>query len=499
MRAAIAFLKGISEAVAEAAEFPRSRNSCESRYGRSVVPWSLASLFVLLVCTFGPGLAAEPALRPVVEIEDDVYTYKPANNGSGPLWCAGSTCLVRSGEHVLASGLETLEGVTPLNNCRWTLFRRGEAGWELVRVDEEGRTREPCPMVGFGDGRVFLSVNPTLTGLEAGSGPARPEILEFEAADPKGGVETLAPKWDGEPPFTEHSYRSFAADGARREMILFQNIGYTHAEWAFLGADGNWAGAGKLVWPFGAEYDRPQPIRVCYPNVMLKDRAVHFCGVSDVVEPYDKWRAFKKKITGRDWDYDFRRLFYTWTPNVVSDDFRPWVEIASRDKTCGWIFPRDLWVGPDGRVHVLWSERAIDTRLREEFFPDVKQSEALNYAVVREGEVVLRRTLVLAEEGGAAEVASAARFQITPGGRLFVFYYVSGTDAEGKRVSENRLVELLGDGVPGKPVAVPLEHPLSNYFTATVRGGSPPSTTLDLLGTRAGSAATMSYARIRLW
>lgn len=456
-------------------------------------------LCVIQACSLQPNYAAEPALRPVVEIEEDVYTYKPADNGSGPMWCAGSTCLVRSGEEVLASGLETLPDLKPLNNCRWTLFRRREAGWELELVDEVGRTREPCPMVGFGDGRVFLSVNPTLTGPEARSGPARPEILQFEASDPKGAMETLAPKWDGEPPFSEHTYRSFAADGARREMILFQNIGYTHAEWAFRDADGKWPAAGKLVWPFGAEYDRPQPIRVCYPNVMLEDRAVHFCGVSDINEPYEKWRAYKKKITGRDWDFDFRRLFYTWTPDVTTEEFRSWVEIASRDKTCGWIFPCDLWAGPDGRVHVLWSERAIDTRLREEFFPDAKQSQALNYAVVREGEVVLRRTLVLAEEGGAAEVASAARFQITPEGRLFVFYYVSGTDAEGKRVSENRLVELLIDGTPGQPVTVPMERPMSSYFTATVRGGSPPSTTLDLLGTRAGTSATMSYARIRLW
>jgi len=48
-------------------------------------------------------------------------------------------------------------------------------------------------------------------------------------------------------------------------------------------------------------------------------------------------------------------------------------------------------------------------------------------------------------------------------------------------------------------VTVPLKHPMTSYFTATVRGGSAPSTTLDLLGTRAGSSTTMSYARIRLW
>jgi hypothetical protein len=44
-------------------------------------------------------------------------------------------------------------------------------------------------------------------------------------------------------------------------LILFQNIGYTHAEWAFRDRSGNSA-QGKLVWPDGKEYPKPQPIRV---------------------------------------------------------------------------------------------------------------------------------------------------------------------------------------------------------------------------------------------
>ena len=152
--------------------------------------------------------------------------------------------------------------------------------------------------------------------------------------------------WDGGPQFSEHSYRSFAADGASGSLILLQNIGYTHAEWAFRGGDGQWAAKGRLVWPWGAEYDKPQPIRVCYPNVAIRGRQVHFCGVSDIVEPYSKWRDYKRKLTGREWDYDFRRLFYTWTDDITAGKFQPWVEIASRDKTAGWIEPGDLYVAP---------------------------------------------------------------------------------------------------------------------------------------------------------
>ena len=436
---------------------------------------------------------------PVVEVEEDVYSYEPANNGAGPMWCAGSTCLVRVGDGVFASGLETLEGAKPLNNCRWLLFERGPDGWRKIMADPTGRTREPCPMVGLPGGRLGISVNPTLVeDKNVYAGPARPEVLLFDAKRPDEGFETIVPKWQGSPPFTEHSYRSFAADGESGTLVLFQNIGYTHAEWTFRDSGGEWAAQGRLVWPWGAEYDKPQPIRVCYPNVVLKGRAVHFCGVSDVVEPYNEWRAYKKELTGRDWDYDFRRLFYTWTPDVTKTDFHEWVEIASRDKTCGRVFPQDLWVDAEGVAHVLWTETATDTRLREKFFPDVKQTHALGYALVREGEVVGRRTLLLGGEGESGEVASCGRFQVTADNRLFVFYYAGGTGADGKAVSENRVVELLPDGRESEHVRVPLEHSMTSFFTATPRAGSPPSNTLELLGTRAGGGSKISYAKIQL-
>lgn len=441
-----------------------------------------------------------PPLQPIVEVEEDVYSYESANNGAGPMWCSGSTCLARVGADVFASGLETLANAKPLNNCRWLLFKSLAGGWQQVQADQTGRTREPCPLVGFPDGQLFLSANPTLvTNLETYSGPARPEILQFAASNPAAPFQKLLPAWEGAPRFTEHSYRSFAADGPGRELILFQNIDYTHAEWAFRDRAGQWIASGKLKWPWGAEYDKPQPIRVCYPDVALKNRAVHFCGVSDIVEPYGQWRAFKKQLTGREWDYDFRRLFYTWTTDITTGKFNDWVELASRDKTCGWISPGDLWVAPDGAAHIVWTERALDERLREKFFPGQKQSHCLNYAVVRAGKVLSRRTLLLAEEGKSNEIPSLARLQVTPENRLLVFYYVGGTDPAGKPVSENRLMELYPSGGNSAQVKVPLKHPLSSCFTTTVRGGSPPSKTLELLGPRVAAPATVSYARVRLW
>ncbi|MCF7975168.1 MAG: hypothetical protein K9N55_15245 [Phycisphaerae bacterium] len=442
-------------------------------------------------------LTGHAETRVTVEIEENVYHYEQADNGAGPMWCSGSTCLVHCGHEIFASGLETLPQAKPLNNCRWMLFRRDENGWKKICVDDTERTREPSPLVAFPDGRLFLSVNPT-TDPNAYSGAARPEILQFNCNEPDQPARTLQPVWAGRPKFSEHSYRSFAADGASHELILFQNIGYAHAEWAFLDRNDRWIAQGQIKWPWGADYDTPQPIRVCYPNVALKDRAVHFCGVSDIVEPNETWRAYKKELTGREWDYDFRRLFYTWTNDITSEPFQPWVEIASREKTCGWVSPGDLWLAPDGHVHILWTERALDERLRERFFPEARQSHSLNWAVIREGKVLSRRVLLVAEEGRSNERPGRAQFHVTPDQRLFVFYYVNGSDERGRPISENRLLEIQADGTTGIPVRVPLKKPFTNFFTATVRAGSPASDKLEVLGTQQGTGTTISFASIRI-
>lgn len=416
------------------------------------------------------------------------------------MWCHGSTCLVRIGERVFASGLETLPETKPLNNCRWMLFERGTNGWTKVRVDKDGRTREPAPLAAFQAGSFFLSANPTLGhGDEPNGGPARPALLKFNAAEAQAAPEQLAPEWQGQPNFTEHSYRSFAADGPAGELILLQNIGYTHAEWTFRDHAGKWSARGQLKWPWGAEYDKPEPIRVCYPNVALRNHAVYFCGVSDVVEPYQAWRDFKFQLTGQKRDYDFRRLFFTWTPDITKKPFADWLEIASCDKTAGWISVGDLYVAENRDVHLAWTERAIDERLRARFFPDAKQRHSLNYAIVRDGKVVLRKTIEESTENAPGIVASTPRFQITPENRLFLVYAASGTAADGKSVSEQRVRELLPGGEFSSPARVPLQKIFGEYFTTTVRGGSPPSRTLEMLGPRTGTPLTISYARIRLY
>jgi hypothetical protein len=457
-------------------------------------------LLIFVVAGFGI-LARAAGLAPIVEIEEDVYSFTNAANGAGPMWCHGSTSLVRVGKRVFASGLETVPDAKPYNNCRWMLFERKAKGWERVWLDETGRTREPCPLTAFSDGRVFVSANPSVLAdfSKTNSGHAQPEIFQFKARHSRAAPEKLIPEWRVATNFYEHSYRSFAADSAKRELILFQNVNYTHAEWTFRDRKGDWSAQGQLKWPWGAEYDEPKPVRVCYPDVAIVNRAVHFCGVSDVTEPYKAWQEFKQELTGIKWDYDFRRLFYTWTPDITKQPFAEWVEIASRDKTAGWIMPGDLYVAPDGDVHLTWMERAIDERLREKFFPDARQTNSLRYAVIREGKVILRRTIEESTEDKPGISGSWPRLQPTPDHRLFVFYYAGGVGADGQRISENRVREIRPEGRLSPAVRVPMRVPFQSYFTATVRGGSPPSRTLELLGNQERRWNTLSYARVRLY
>lgn len=454
-------------------------------------------LLVLLANTSPCTTAAE--VSPVVEIEEDVYTYADPNNGAGPMWCSGSTCLVRSGERTFATGFETVPGIAPLDNCRWFLSERQENGWHRVYSDTSGLTREPSPAAVLPGGRVFVSVNPATPAVPPKTeGVAHPDMLEFRADDILAGPKSLSPTFLGTPKFTEHSYRTFAADSSTGELLLFQNVGYAHAEWTFFERSGKWSAHGQLKWPWGAEYEKPQPIRICYPNVALHDRAVHFVGVSDIVEPKQAWREFKRELTGRDWDYDFRRLFYTWTPDITQKPFAEWVEIASREETCGWIMPGDLWLAPSGDVHIVWTERAIDPRLREKFFPAAKQSHSIGYARLHEGQVIDRRAIV--QEGNAKDetIASAPRLHATPDNRLFLVYLAAGRGPNNEPIFENRIQEILPGGTTGQPQTIAFTHPFINYFTATVRAGSPPSHTLEMLGQRKDVPNTISYARVRL-
>ncbi len=441
---------------------------------------NLLCLFLITLIIVADVPANERRLNPKVTVEEDVYTFKPADNGSGPMWCRGNTCIVRIGDRLFASGLETLVNAKPLNNCTPLLFTRGEGGWELLFRGSD-RTREPCPLITFHHGQLFLSHNPTITEPDAYNGPSKPVVLEFDPDSVGQSPRCHLPVWDGSPAFSEHSYRTFVADGERSEIFLMQNIGYEHAEWSFRDAQGNWSAQGKLYWPLEKNYHTPQAVRLCYPVVTLKNRKVFFAGVRDIIEPNPEWREYKRQLTGQEWDYDFRRLFFTWSDDITTGTFHDWIEIASREKTCGWITPWDLYVAPNDDVYLLWNERSLDERLREKFFPNEKQRYALEMVIIRNGEIIKRQAIVEGGEGLEDRYPGGARFHLAEDQQLFVFYHVSGRE-DGKTYSSNYITEVYPDGTPGTTCKVEFKIPFTNFFTATIRAGNKPSNIIDIFG-----------------
>jgi len=484
-----------------------------------------------------------------VEAEETVFSDCYSNSGAGPMWCYSNTCIVRRGEDLFVSATERLPGVPPLNDCRWVLLKRTASGWTRQQADEAGCQREPCPLGCLPPDTIVLSANPTLLGPDAaGGGPARPELLMFEAGNSRAPYRTLLPGWKGTPAFTEHSYRSLAVDAGREEVILFQNTGYSHAEWALLNSGGEWRG-GQLAWPpyaaadlapFGASH-----ARVNYPVVVLRDRAVHLCGCA----AYDNWarartvddlglqedpnRAGASGMGGRQLGNRTRRLVYTWTDAIGGRPFRDWIEIDNTFDDGGWLFPGDMHVDDAGTVHLLWYRAPMLRSLRDGRYPDIQRTYSIEYASLRGGRILTRTSLARAGDGLDSAIPTdlgregrpyvllngekilgdplaTPRFHVTPDGRLFVVYYVSGQSTDGTPLSENRILEVYSDGTASAPVTIPLEHPLTQFFAATPRSGCAPSHTLDLLGHRRGDwhpaegsdgkewDGTLSYAQLRI-
>ncbi len=418
----------------------------------------------------------------VVEIEEAVCEYEPANNGAGPMWCYGSPLLVRDGSEVFVSVLETGRDATPLCNTRWCLYRRDDSGWGRMHAGDRFDEREPCPLVQLPGRALYLSVNPA-QNPELERGPCHPMLLEFPMASLEDAPNPIEPRWRGTPEFTEHSYRGIGVDGDRGEVLLL-NIQNRSGEqhWSLRDAEGGWSRQGEIAFP----------IRSCYPQVALKKRSGHVLAIGDIVEPVEAWRRIKFEQSGREWDYVFRRLFYAWTPDISDRPFGNPVEIDNVDSSAGHITNLDLRVDASGAAHVLYLKRTCASEvMRERFFPQHETVVSLEYVVMKSGKIVEQRQLMRADGKGAGLEPSYGRFHATPDGELLV---VCAAAEPEKGAIANYLMPTRGDP---QPVRLELDAPFRTFFTATERGGSAPSHLLDLYGIFGGDN-TVRYARIRL-
>jgi hypothetical protein len=427
-----------------------------------------------------PVMGSAVTQTPRVEVlaEEDVYTLTPPNNGSGPLWSYGCTQVARLGRDVFISQMETGEGVPLLANTRWRLLRRTDAGWRMAAEADGYRQREPCSVATTSDRRLFLYVNDSVEPPGTKYGRCEPHLLKFECSKPLVASKIM-PSWQGEPHYTDHSYRGFAADRRRHRLLMLNIDAKTSVQNAcLLSAKGDTLATGSITFP----------IRACYPQVALENAAVHVLAIGDIVEPVQEWRAYKFEQTKSAWDYVFRILYYTWTPDITRHGFARPVEIANVDKTAGHIANQDLWISPAGEAYILYTEREVQNGLvRDRFFPGKSIIGSLYLAVVKDGEIRSRRTLIA---GAAGSEPGCARFHVAEDGKLYAVVHVTGPEAGDKLMQVYPPIE-------NPPlVAIPLKKPFGAFCLASVRAGNKPSAIIDLHGQTQGNK--LSYAQIRI-
>lgn len=389
------------------------------------------------------------------------------------MWCYGSPLIVRQGDKVFASIMETGEGVDPLCNTRWRLFRRDAEGWSLVQAAPDFRLREPSPLVGFQNGMLFLSTTPSTAPPGTHYGPVATQLLRFNSQNPSGAPVVETPEWGGDRNFTDHSYRGVAADSENEEVLWLNIDAETSIQHAsHRGREGTWSYRGGIEFP----------IRSAYPQVALKDGAAHVLAIGDIVEPIEEWRQFKFEQSGQKWDYVFRRLYHVWTPNIREKDFSEPLEVDTVESTAGHITNLDLWIGPGGEAHILYLRTSVQSpSMRDRFFPGLPILKTLEYTVLEEGKILKRETLWVGGEGDHLVTPTYGRFHSTPDGRLWAVY--TGVKSEdGSSRSALFLMQVHPAIERADPLEVELKTPLHYLFTAAERGGSLPSWTLDLFG-----------------
>lgn len=414
--------------------------------------------------------------------EESITTCEPPNNGAGSLWCYGAPLVLRIGSEVYASIMETGADVPPLCNTRPRLYRRlGNESWQMVWTPPAFREREPCPLVTTQPDRLLLSMNTSATPPGTYYGKCEPHLLEFSHAN-LNTPKKHTPPFPQTATFTDHSYRGIASD-SRRGEILPMHIDARTSEYhyALFKSEGQWDAPGTLSFP----------IRACYPQIVLRNRAVYMLAIGAIAEPVEEWRRYKREKTQREWDYVFRRLFFTWTPNVLSKPFAPPIEIDSVDATGGHIINLDLWLDRSGTAHLLYRREQTTPLLREKYFPHLPLRTSLEYCRVQKGRVVAKQTLMEGGEGLTTSRPQYARFHSPDGKRLLVVY--SATSPDG--TWHNAILPLLPQR--GEPVSIPLQEPFTTFFTACERGGSPPSPLLDLFGI-AHTPTKLRYAQIEI-
>ena len=441
---------------------------------------SFAVLSGAALITFMLACVSTQAETVKVLREDVVTRFSAANNGATPMWCYGAPLIAHDGDDVYVSVIETGAGVPPLCNTRWQIWKKSDTSWQLIATESEYKQREPCPLVLLPGRQLFLSANPSLTKPGTRYRACLPTV--FRMVDGERMIRTESPRWSAAANFNDHSYRGIAADRERGELLLLNIDTKTGEQYVSQrDARGRWEPRGKIVFP----------IRSAYPQVALRNGAAHVMAIGDIREPNKAWQQLKREVLKKEWDYVFRRLFYTSTPDISRFQFSPPVEIDSVEETAGHIANLDLFVDAGGNAHLLYLRKPHQHAfLRDRYFPGQPITSELVYAIVARNQVVTKEVLLATDSNdGATREPTFARFHVGPKERLYVVY----------ATKENRLMAnwLLPLSRRSEATPIMLDWPFQRFFTSTPRGGSEFSDEIHLFGT-SDDIPNLRYAAVRV-
>ena len=402
----------------------------------------------------------------------------PFGNGASPCWSMGNSAIIRVGSRVFATNSRVHPERKPLNNTTLEIWEKEDGGeWRMVYEDPETFQREPCPIAYPGNNVLAVSVNvPARFHAPDEATEDRdciPMLYLFDISGSLRKTGEIRLKWDqGDYAFWEHSYRGFAYDSVRGNLFL-NNIEYSGDDqfcFTLLNSEMQCIKTGKLHFPE----------RCCYHAIAMKDGETYLFGVRDIKEPNAEWRDYKRSVTGREWDYDFRQLYLNYCPDIEAGDFEPSLLICDMDSTCGWTFPLDCCYDANGDMFFLASVRNITPPfMQERFFPELAHECTLELYRFSKGKLIAHRQLATSA-GTEPATGYNGFFHTAASGEVYAVWCKNASSPQDPLSPGTYLSRLSAPDAP----PVRLMDECAATFGSKVRLGAAPSDRVDLYWSR---------------
>ena len=330
-------------------------------------------------------------------VVEKVCDTRPWQNGAGPMWSYGNSCVVRVGDRVFFTTNLVEEGREPHNNTSMVLYEKKDGGpWRQVYDDAGLYQREPCQLLYLGDGRLALFTAPTRDSYPpeeiTAVVPSVPKVYLFDITDGVKKCGELVLPWDeADYPFRSHTYRGCARD-AVTGSLFFDCIYYPPDTDGFhcysvLDASFRPIRMSKLEFPE----------RGLYHNVAVRGGETYLFATTGVKELHEDRAAYKEQMGGFDWVC--QKLYMKYTPDVTKEEFGPTQVVCDLSATSGWVSNLDCCFDGDDVLFLAEEKNIDEAYMRDRFFPQEKLKSELVLYRYRGGSCTARTTVDVWNEG----------------------------------------------------------------------------------------------------